>query len=124
MKGFEPVTWQLSSICQSHQTHSVTSFMVFCAFNMPQLTPQQRAYVVSEFHRTQSVTAVLRNFRQRFPNARCPSRPTVYANVYKYEATGTSLNLNRGRSGRPRTARSVANVQAVQNALQRQWQPN
>lgn len=89
---------------------------------MPQLTPQQRAYVVSEFHRTQSVAAVLRNFRQQFPNARCPSRPTVYANVHKYEATGTSLNLNRGHSGRPRTGRSAENIQAVQNALQQQHQ--
>lgn len=78
--------------------------------------------MVSEFHRTQSVTAALQGFRRQFPDARCPTRPTVYSNVRKYAATGTSLNLNKGNSGRRRTARSAENVQAVRDVMQNQLQ--
>ena len=36
----------------------------------------------------------------------------------KYAITGTSLNLNKGRSGRNRTARSAENIEAVRNAIE------
>ena len=88
----------------------------------PQLTPQQRAYLVSEFLRPQSAMAVLQSFRRQFPNVRCPTRATVYSNVRKFQATGTSHNLNKGNSGRPRTGRSAQNIKAVQYALQQQQQ--
>lgn len=84
----------------------------------PQFTPQQRSFIVTQYHRTQSVAAVLRRFCQEYPDVRCPSRKTIMKNVQKYQATGTSRNLNKKRSGRRRTGRSVANVQAVQDALQ------
>ena len=84
----------------------------------PQYTPQRRSFMVTEFHRTESVTAVLRRFREVYPDVRCPSRFAVYKNVAKYQATGSSLNQNVGRSGRTRSARSAANVAAVRNVLE------
>ena len=78
--------------------------------------------MVTEYHRTNSVGAVLRSFRQEFPNVRCPSRKTVSRNAQKYRTTGTSHNLNKGRSGRRRTGRSVANIEAVRNRLVEQQQ--
>lgn len=83
----------------------------------PQFTPQQRAFMVKEYHDTKSVPEVLRRFRQQFRNVRCPSRATVFKNVNKYKATGTSRNLNKEASGRRRTGRSAANIQAVRNVL-------
>ena len=85
----------------------------------PQFTPQQRAFIVAEFHRNNNnVYRVIQRFREVYPNARCPSRGTVYNNVRKYAITGTSLNLNKGRPGRNRTARSVENIEAVRNAIE------
>ena len=84
----------------------------------PQFTPGQRAFLVTEAARTQHVTQVVRAFRHRFPHARTPSRSTVYRNLRKYQETGTSVNCNAGRSGRPRTARTAENIAAVQETLQ------
>ena len=55
----------------------------------PQFSPQERAFLVTECAKTQNVTMVLREFRIRFPNTRCPSRQTVYRKMAKYRATGT-----------------------------------
>ena len=43
---------------------------------------------------------------------------TVYRNVTNYNANGTSHNQNPGRSGRRRTRRSAANIEAVRHAFQ------
>ena len=84
----------------------------------PQFSPQQRSFLVREYHRTNSVAAVLERFREVYPRERCPSRATVYNNVIKYTEMGTSQNRNQGNSGRGRMGRSPANIQEVQNALQ------
>ncbi|KAF2356232.1 hypothetical protein FHG87_013013 [Trinorchestia longiramus] len=42
---------------------------------------------------------------------------TIWRNVTRYRTEGTSLNLNKGRSGRKRTGRSEENVRVVQRAL-------
>ena len=84
----------------------------------PQFTPQQRAFIVSEYHRNNNLNRVLQRFREEYPNTRCPCRATVYKNVRKYSVSGTSCNLNKGRSGHRRTARSAANIEAVRNAIE------
>ena len=84
-----------------------------------QFTPQQRAFIDAEFYRNNNnVYRVIQRLREVYPNARCPSRGTVYGNVRKYTITGTSLNLNKGRSGRNRIARSAENIEAVCNAIE------
>ena len=74
---------------------------------------------MTEFYRNDNnVYRAIQSFREAFPNARCPSRGTVYSNVRKYATTGTSLNFNKGRFGRMRTARSAENIEAVRNAIE------
>ena len=83
----------------------------------PQFTPQQRAFLVTEYARANSVTEVLQHFRRQYPNTRCPARLTVYRNLEKYRNQGTSQNLNKGHSGRPRTGRSRHNIEAFRHRL-------
>ncbi|KAF2348382.1 hypothetical protein FHG87_020863 [Trinorchestia longiramus] len=46
-----------------------------------------------------------------------PLQTTIWRNLTRYRTEGTSLNLNKGRSGRKRTGRSEENVRIVQGAL-------
>ena len=85
----------------------------------PPFTPQQRALIVTEFCCNNSnFNRVIQRFREAYPNARSPCRGTVYSNVKKYATTGTSLNLNKGQSGRRRTTRSAENIEAVRHAIE------
>ena len=45
-------------------------------------------------------------FRRRFPEKDSPTNKTILKNVKKYKKEGTSLNINKGRSGRRRTVRT------------------
>ena len=85
---------------------------------MPQLTSGQRTFLVENYFKTQSINEVIRLFEERFPDQNPPSASTVWRNVNKYRQHGTSLNRNRGNSGRKRTGRSQENIQAVRIQLQ------
>ena len=84
---------------------------------MPQFTGQQRTFMVLEYAKTNSPTVVIERFRVRFPDRQPPTRQTILRNVLKYEIHHTSLNRNKGNSGRRRTARSQENVAAVRQML-------
>lgn len=84
-----------------------------------QLTVEQRVFVVSKYYETKSYAAVKEAFPQRFPNRNAPSNKTIYKNVLKYQESGTSLNLNKGRSGRRVSVRTPENIQLVRDALNR-----
>lgn len=84
---------------------------------MVQLTTEQRIFVVKTFQETKRLQATPDAFRQRFRGREPPGKKTIWANVKNYQAHGTSLNRNRGHSGRPRRARSAANIQAVRQQL-------
>jgi hypothetical protein len=102
-----------------HALRLTFSFIVIMA--MPQFTPQQRSFLVREYHQNNNeVRRVLQRFREVYPGVRCPSRATVYKNVRKYSMHGTSFNLNKGRSGRRRTARCPENIAAVTDVLANQ----
>ena len=65
-----------------------------------------------------SAVQVQQEFRRRF--GRAPPTPvTIRNNFKKYRDEGTSQNLCKQRSGRPRTARSLRNIGAVRRALNR-----
>ena len=85
---------------------------------MVQLTSEQRVFVVTNFIRTQSVPEVQDAFRVAFPDRNPPLRNTILDNVRKYQNTGTSLNRNRGNSGRRRSERTEGNVAAVRELLE------
>ena len=70
-----------------------------------QFTPRQRAFMVLRFAETHSAVQVQQEFR-RF--GRAPPTPvTITNNFKKYRDEGTSQNLCKQRSERPRTARGV-----------------
>ena len=82
-----------------------------------QLTTEQRVFLVTEWTHSGSLQQVAQAFRRRFPDRNVPAKSTIWKNVSKYQAEGTSLNLNKGRSGRPRSVRTEDNVAAVQQQL-------
>lgn len=85
---------------------------------MPQLTIGERTFVVEKYFETHSINEVLRLFRIAFPSRNVPNATTVWRNVSKHRLHGTSLNRNKGNSGRRRTGRSEENIQAVRDQLQ------
>lgn len=84
---------------------------------MVQLTIQQRVFVVTTFHETRSYQRTQEAFRLNYPDRDAPSKSTIFDNVRKYEQEGTSKNCNTGHSGRPRSGRSAANMEAVRQRL-------
>ena len=69
--------------------------------------PRQRAFMVLRFAETHSTVQVQQEFRRRF--GRAPPTPvTIRNNFKKYRDEGTSQNLCKQRSGRPRTALCVS----------------
>ena len=86
---------------------------------MAQLSTEQRVFIVLNYTRTQSLDAVQNLFRERFPDRNPPAKTTILSNVRKYTNAGSSLNLNKGNSGRRRTTRSEENVDAVRALLQK-----
>jgi hypothetical protein len=82
-----------------------------------QLTVEQRVFVVAKYLETGSYNAVTDAFQQRFPERNPPAKRTIYQNVKKYRNNGTSLNLNRGHSGRRISARTPENIELVRNSL-------
>jgi len=85
---------------------------------MVQLTTEQRVFLVKTFHETRSLQATQNAFQDAFRERPSPAKKTIWANVKKYETHGTSLNRNKGHSGRHRTARSAANIEAVRQQLE------
>ena len=82
-----------------------------------QLTKDQRVFVVTTWTSTKSIKGVQQLFSERFPEQESTSKNTIWQNVKKYQQAGTSLNLNKGRSGRKKTARSEENIESVRNLL-------
>ena len=82
---------------------------------MAQLTREQRVFIVLNFTQTQSSTAVQASFPGRNP----PAPSTILRNVQKYLNAGTSLNLNKGNSGRRRSIRTAENIEDVRDRLQK-----
>ena len=93
-------------------------FLLKTLQTMPQLTTAERTFIVSKYFETKSIPEVLRLFEIAFPHRNVPSSSTIWRNVRKYQQHGTSLNRNKGNSGRRRTGRSEANIQAVREQLQ------
>lgn len=83
----------------------------------PQFTPQQRAFAVKIYYQTGSYVAVQRQWPNRFPGVRVPTKPAICNMRKLFEREGTVQNVNKGRSGRPRSARTPANIQAVTQEL-------
>ncbi|KAF2353348.1 Protein of unknown function DUF4817 [Trinorchestia longiramus] len=82
-----------------------------------QLPKEQRIFIVVNFLDCDSIQHVQELFQERFPERNSPSKVTIWKNVSKYKTEGTSLNLNKGRSGRKSTEQAPENVEIVHQAL-------
>lgn len=87
------------------------------SFVMAQLTTEQRVFLVERYAETGNANEVRRLFQAAFPGRNVPSRSTLYRNIQKYNANGTSLNLNKSNSGRPNTVTTAENVEEVREFL-------
>ena len=83
----------------------------------PQFSTEQRTFMVLTYTQTNNLQETLRLFQERFPDARQPHGSTVMRNVAKYNNHGTSLNRNKGNSGRPRTVRSEASLAEFRQSI-------
>ncbi|KAF2360075.1 Protein of unknown function DUF4817 [Trinorchestia longiramus] len=82
-----------------------------------QLKKEQRTFIVEKYFAAKSFQQVIQSFQEHFPERQSPTKMTIWRNGTRYRTEGTSLNLNKGRSGRKRTGRSEENVRIVQGAL-------
>ena len=82
-----------------------------------QLTREQRVFIVLNYQETKNYEIVRRNFEQIFPERISPTKKTVRRTVQKFNEHGTTLNRNKGNSGRKRIARTQENVEMVQNVI-------
>ena len=84
-----------------------------------QFSGDQRSFMVLSYNRSRSPTETRARFMRQFPGIRPPNRTTVLRNFLKYRSFATSLNRNRGNSGRPRSGRPQRNIAAVRQELNR-----
>ncbi|KAF2348410.1 Protein of unknown function DUF4817 [Trinorchestia longiramus] len=67
-----------------------------------QLTKEQRTFIVEKYFQANSLQQVIQSFQKHFPERQSLTEMTIWRNVTRYKTEGTSLNLNKGRSGRKR----------------------
>ena len=85
---------------------------------MPQFSKDQRVWMSLEFARTRNAHEVRRRWPNHFQGIRAPTIRTILKTYEKFEQEGTILNVNKGRSGRRRTARTPVNIDMVRNSLE------
>ena len=71
-----------------------------------------------KYFQTEKYTEVRHLFQERYPERPPPNKTTIWKNVTKYLENATSLNMNKGRSGRKRTGHCQENIDIVQEALE------
>ena len=74
--------------------------------------------MVFKYTETGYVLETIRRFQKQFSNQRTPCRQTRMDNYNKYVQYGLNLNRKVGNSGRPRTARTQANIDMVRKSLE------
>ena len=70
-----------------------------------QLTKQQRVFLVTVLMRSKSYQVVSKEFSENFLKINVPNTTKIRKNVKKYREERTSLNLNRGHSGRQKDSK-------------------
>ena len=102
---------------------SVFVFLSLCKQNRvrkrttPKLTTGQRVFIVTHYYERGSVDEVRRRFEEQYPAENLPSRSTVWRNVHKNKTHGTSLNRNKGNSGRKISVRTDEQIEEIRELL-------
>ena len=77
------------------------------------LTVEERGKLVEFYLETKSIVKTQRAFQRHFGVREAPGRKTVWRTVQKFRTDRNLHNLNKGRSGRHRGARTPENIEAV-----------
>lgn len=93
------------------------SLCSFASIKMPRLMKDQRVSICLEYARVNNACEVLRRWAERWGNLPAPTKRTVMKTYRKFVHEGTCLNINKGRSGRRRTARTAENIELVRQSL-------
>ena len=91
------------------------------AYPRPQFSVDEHVFImfmVLKYTETGNILETIRRFQRQFSNQRTPCRQAMVDNYNKCVQYGLSLNRNVGNSGRPRTARTQANINMVRRALE------
>ncbi|KAF2361138.1 Protein of unknown function DUF4817 [Trinorchestia longiramus] len=81
------------------------------------LTNEQRIFINNVYAERKSLKEVQNEFEQRFPERSSPTKKTVWKTVNKFRTHGTNSNLNKGNSGRLKTARTNENIERVRHEI-------
>ena len=81
-----------------------------------QFSLEERKFVLKCYWKTENAIEVQRRFRRKFARPP-PTRRTIACIKEKFEADGTVQNVNKKRSGRPRTSTSPGKKEQVQETL-------
>ena len=85
--------------------------------DMPRLSKDQRVWVCLEHARIQNAAEVRTRWPGRWGNIPAPSKRTISTTHWKFLQEATCHDLNKGRSGHPRTARTPENIELVRESL-------
>ena len=83
----------------------------------PYFTEEQRSFMALRRISGESISNIINAFALFFPGARTPNRKTVSRLVEKIYAERTFANCHIKRSGRPQSARTQANIAALNGLL-------
>ena len=81
------------------------------------LTTEQRGKLVEFYFETKSIVKTQRAYCRYFDVRDAPGRKTVWKIVNKFRTGRTVHNLNKGRSGRHKAARTPENIDAVRHSV-------
>ena len=86
--------------------------------NMPRLSKDQRVWVCLEHARIQNAAEVRRRWPGRWGSIPAPPNEQSAQRIENFcEKRSTCHDLNKGLSGRPRTARTPENIELVRESL-------
>ena len=71
---------------------------------------QERIKIVEAYFATKSLIQTQRQFRRDFPGRNAPPRVTILRLLNKFREAGSVQDMNKGHSGRPRSARTDPNI--------------
>ena len=87
---------------------------------MPQLSLEQRRFLVETFIQTGSTRQSLSRFSQEYPDRKPPTRANLCKLIVKFRKTNSLRNDNAGHSGRRITVRTPERIEEVRQAVQGQ----
>lgn len=81
------------------------------------LSIEQRGKIADFYFETHSIALTRRAYCLHFNVKNAPNRSTIWRILKKFKTERTLHNVNKGRSGRPKTVRSPENIESVRRSV-------